>query len=94
MYEKDDPEGFVHGYAPGMELGRIATFDDYIGRHRVEYSLEELTALQVGQSKVEGSLVSGGADGVYEFTWRITRLPDAQPVVGPVTRLHEPNPQK
>jgi hypothetical protein len=94
MYEKDDPDGFVHGHVPGMELNRISTFDDYIGRHRVEYSLEELTALQVGQSKEESSLVSGGANGVYEFKWRLTRLPDAQPVVGPVTRLHEPNPQE
>jgi hypothetical protein len=94
MYEKDDPEGFVHGYAPGMELGRIASFDDYIGRLTVQYSTEELTALQVGQSKSKSSLVAGGADGVYEFTWLLTRLPDAEPNVGPVTRLHEPNPRE
>jgi len=93
MYEKDG--GFVQwptGYRPGMELGRIDQFDDYIGRLTVQYSMEELTALQVGQSKSESSLVAGGANGVYEFTWLLTRLPDAEPVVGPVTRLHEPNP--
>ena len=57
--------------------------DDYIGRHMVEYSMEDLMALQVGQSKENGGLVSGG-DGIYEFKWRITRLPDAEPNVGPV----------
>ena len=51
---------------------------------------KNLIALQVGQSKEDNSLVSGG-DGIYQFNWRITRLPDAEPVAGPVTRLREPN---
>jgi hypothetical protein len=83
MYEKDN--GFFFqwppGYRPGMEIGRIDQFDDYIGRLTVQYSMEDLTALQVGQSKSESSLVAGGANGVYEFTWLLTRLPDAEPVV-------------
>jgi hypothetical protein len=93
MYEKDLPNGWIYGYAPGMELGRYSSYDDYIGRQTVQHSMEELTALQVGQSELKNILVSGGAHGVYEFTWRITRLPDAEPVVGPVTRLHDPNPR-
>jgi len=76
---------------PGMELGRYSSYDDYIGRQTVQHSMEELTALQVGQSELKNILVSGGAHGVYEFKWRLTRLPDAEPVVGPVTRLNEPN---
>ena len=66
--------------------------DDLIGSHTVEYSMEKLMELQVGQSKTEGSLVTvrgggGGDNSIYDFNWRITRLPDADPVVGPVTRV-------
>jgi hypothetical protein len=85
--------GFPAGERPGQEPEPIDPVDGLIGRHTVNYSMEELLALQVGQSKVENSLVSGG-DGIYQFDWRITRLPDAEPVVGPVTRLHEPNRRK
>jgi hypothetical protein len=65
--------------------------------------MEELTALQVGQVMEESirlrPCTSTGAtvfscsswEAEYQFTWRLTRLPDAEPVVGPVTRLREPN---
>jgi hypothetical protein len=94
MYERDYwIFDFPPGYgSPGVELKPIGTYDDYIGRLTVQHSMEELTALQVGQSKSKSSLVAGGANGIYEFTWLLTRLPDAEPVLGPVTRLHEPNP--
>ena len=82
--------GFTPGVWTGQEPGPIDDVDDYIGRHTVEYSMENLMALQVGQSKENGGLVSDG-DGIYEFNWRITRLPDAEPNVGPVARLREPN---
>jgi hypothetical protein len=45
MYEKDPGGLFSHGIVPGMELGGITQFDDYIGRQTVQYSMEELTAL-------------------------------------------------
>ncbi len=61
-----------------------------IGEHTVVYSLEELTALHVGQV-VEESVTLGwyvcynspyspNRCGTYVFTWRLTRLPDAEPV--------------
>ena len=79
-------------WAPGDEPVRLNIVDDLIGKHTVNKSMEELLAMQVGQSKEENSLVSGG-DGIYQFNWRITRLPDAEPVVGPVTRLRESSPR-
>lgn len=100
LREKDDCRGFPpvgscfeHGIAEGDEFAPISQSDDLIGRHTVNYSMEKLMALQVGQSKEENSLVTGG-DGVYQFNWRITRVPDAEPVVGPVTRLREPSPRE
>jgi hypothetical protein len=71
---------------------------DLIGRHEVVYSMEELIALQVGQVLEESVLLSPdcppGIDPcgdwdwpVYQFTWRLTRLSDAEPVVGPISRL-------
>jgi hypothetical protein len=83
--------GFTPGSVAGEEPPPFGDLDDLIGRHKVVYSMEKLMALQVGQSKEENSLVTGG-DGIYQFNWRITRLPDAEPVVSPVTRLHEPGP--
>ncbi len=69
--------------------------------------MEELTALQVGQVKQESVTlgpciptpdkpVKGcrGYEAEYQFNWRLTRLPDAEPVVSPVTRLREPSPRE
>jgi hypothetical protein len=107
--ERDDlPPCFIGcvyepGFGPGEEPGPIEGWDDLIGRHKVVYSMEELTGLQVGQVKQETVTLSpctptpdepnkgcGGYEAEYQFTWRITRLPDAEPVVSPVTRLHDP----
>jgi hypothetical protein len=85
--------GLDHGYAPGLDPGPIDFVDDYIGQLTVEYSMEKLMALQVGQSKENNSLVLGDGDGTYDFTWRLTRLPDANPVVSPVARLHGSSPR-
>jgi hypothetical protein len=92
-----------HGYVEGTEPGPIGVRDDLIGRKTVVYSMEELIALQVGQV-VEESITlrpcesidasefhCPSHEAVYEFKWRLTRLPDAEPVVGPITRLREPN---
>ena len=69
--------------------------DDLLGSHTVTYSMEELLKLQVGESKVQGSLVTGGGDSsTYDFNWRITRLPDTEPVVSPVTRLQKSSPRE
>jgi hypothetical protein len=76
--------------------GAIDWWDDLIGKHTVEYSMDELTALQVGQVKEETVTLSPctptpeqpttgcSTEAEYQFTWRITRLPNAEPVVGPV----------
>jgi hypothetical protein len=98
---------FYCGYTPGLvegeEPGPIDSHDDLIGRHEVVYSMEELIALQVGQVVEESVWLRpcikpapavyycAPWEAEYQFTWRLTRLPDAEPVVGSVTRLHEPN---
>jgi hypothetical protein len=94
---------FVPGIGAGGE-GPIGPFDGLIGRHEVVYSTEELIALQVGQV-IEESVTLGGPCGHgrdtcggggtgpwYVFTWRLTRLPDAEPVVGPISRLPDAEP--
>jgi hypothetical protein len=104
LYEQDDCFGyrfgfcFDHGTVPG---GRPEPHsgDELLGSHTVEYSMEQLMALQVGQSKIENSFVTvadgfGGDNSIYNFNWRITRLPDADPVVSPVTRLHKSSPRE
>jgi hypothetical protein len=93
--------GFDHGFGPateGLEPGPLSGTDDLIGRHKVEYSMEELTALHVGQVVEESVTLSSceptpeqpntgcGSSAIdreaeYQFTWRLTRLPDAEPVV-------------
>jgi hypothetical protein len=89
---------FSHGVAPGSEPPPIDETDDLIGRRVVIYSMQELQALQVGEVLEESiwltpSCLNGennecgqsGTDAEYQFTWRITRLPDAQvPVVSAV----------
>jgi hypothetical protein len=94
---------FSHGVAPGAEPPPIDQTDDLIGRREVVYSMQELMALQVGQVLEESIWLSPpcpvestecgqpGTAAEYQFTWRITRLPDAQPatpVVDPVTSDH------
>jgi hypothetical protein len=89
----------VEGGEPQPESG-----DSLIGRHTVEFSREELIALQVGQVVEESATLSpciptpeaplkgcGGHEAEYKFNWRLIRLPDAEPSVGPLTRLREPN---
>jgi hypothetical protein len=90
-------------YVEGREPGPIGGRDDLIGRHTVVYSMDELMALQVGQVVEEKvwlrpckrpapeAYYCAPWEAEYEFTWRLTRLPDAEPAVGPVTRLREPN---
>jgi hypothetical protein len=93
---------FDNGILPGEEPPPINRVDDLIGRREVVYSMEELMALHVGQVLEESVWLSPPCpsdrdvcefdDTVYQFTWRITRLPDAQPttppVVGPLTSDH------
>jgi hypothetical protein len=98
---------YDHGIVEGEELRPIDDDqDDLIGRHTVVYSMEELTALRVGQVKQESVQLRpcikpapqlyycAPWEAEYQFTWRLTRLPDAEPVVGPITRLHEPSPRE
>jgi hypothetical protein len=81
---------FSHGVLPGAEPPPIDQTDDLIGRREVVYSMEELTALHVGQvleesvwlRPCETSCSSWEAE--YQFTWRLTRLPDVQPVMPPI----------
>jgi hypothetical protein len=77
---------------------------EVIGRHEVVYSMEELIALQVGQVVEESVWLRPCTrpapevyycapwEAEYQFTWRLTRLPDAEPVVGPITRLPDAEP--
>jgi hypothetical protein len=72
---------------------------EVIGQHEVVYSMEELIALQVGQVLEESIRLRpcikpapqvyycAPWEAEYQFTWRLTRLPDAEPVVGPISRL-------
>jgi hypothetical protein len=98
LYEKDDCPPVFSCFDPGTVPGGTPephSEDDLLGSHTVTYSMEELLKLQVGESKVRGSLVTGGGDSsTYDFNWRITRLPDAEPVVSPVTRLQKSSPRE
>jgi hypothetical protein len=100
LYEQDPcPLCRDRGYSPGAKPEPLHRDDDLLGSHTVEYSMEKLLELQVGQSKIENSLViipgaGGGDNSEYKFDWRITRLPDADPVVSPVTRLHGSSPRE
>ena len=88
---------FTHGSVPGEEPAPIDDLDDLIGRHTVVYSMYERTALQVGQvveesiwlrpyTSTDATVFSCSSwEAEHQFTWRLTRLPDAEPVVGPVT---------
>jgi hypothetical protein len=64
-----------------------------IGLHTVNYSMEELLGLHVGQVLEErvrlstppcpgGQDVCDVIDADYIFVWKITRLPDAEPILG------------
>jgi hypothetical protein len=100
------PVCFNPGSPPygGEEPGPIEDTDDLIGRHEVVYSMWELIALQVGQVLEESvrlrPCIKPAPQGYYcapweaeyQFTWRITRLPDAEPVVGPISRLPDAEP--
>jgi hypothetical protein len=107
LRDKDPcPFCFAHG-APGGDfpIGPIEPDDDLIGRHKVVYSLEELIALQVGQVLEESVLLAPCTtnppplyycppwEAEYQFTWRLTRLPDAAPVMGPISRLPDAEPE-
>jgi hypothetical protein len=92
---------YSHGVVPGAEPPPIDETDDL---NVVVYSMQELMALQVGQVLEESIWLRPcttdpnteyscdnwhGEDPEYQFTWRITRLPDAQvPVVDPVNSDH------
>jgi hypothetical protein len=77
---------------------------EVIGQHEVVYSMEELIALQVGQVLEESVRLRpcikpapqvyycAPWEAEYQFTWRLTRLPDAEPVVGPISRLPDAEP--
>jgi hypothetical protein len=81
---------FEHGVPvpEGDEPPPINGADDLIGRSEVVYSMQELIALQVGQVLEESIWLypgcrplpcgTPGTDALYQFTWQITRLPDAQ----------------
>ncbi|MEX0605563.1 MAG: hypothetical protein WD623_08040 [Marinobacter sp.] len=98
FWEKDFflPAGFCIPTTPrpgehgGPHCANDGTGDDFIGNARIDYSTQELEAAlpNVGNDLIEtvaldpcpGEICAGFPD--YTFTWRITRLPDAQVNLG------------
>lgn len=94
FWEKDFslPAGFCIPQSPGPgehagpHCANDGAGDDFIGNARIDYSAQELEPAlpNVGDELVEsvkldpcpGEICAGFPD--YTFTWRITRLPDAQ----------------
>lgn len=85
---------WCYGYVPGspgdyfFEHG-VCSGDDLIGRAEMTLSQQQLVAMlpTVGAS-VDRTIRPSGGDGIYDFTYRITRLPDVgrDIVIGPTAQ--------